>query len=111
MDSVYRAVHCSTVYLTVTLFYRFTIPCTLPFYRTVHFTVFPYRVPYLERWYGLCGGQVNWISGQKGDAKKAGILAAVAKLPTLLKKLEAAATAAVGPKGKEEVSVETYCTY
>ena len=55
----------------------------------------------------MCAGQVTWISGQKGDAKRAGILAAVAKLPTLLKKLEAAAIAAVGAKGKEEVKVET----
>ncbi|CAM9544046.1 unnamed protein product [Ascophyllum nodosum] len=38
---------------------------------------------------------VTWIQGQKGDAKKAGILAAVAKVPTLLRKLQASANAAI----------------
>lgn len=61
-------------------------------------------MPFPTVW--LYAGQVNWISAQKGDAKKAGILAAVAKLPTLLKKLEAAAIAAVGSKGKEEVMLK-----
>lgn len=38
---------------------------------------------------------MSWIQAQKGEAKKAGILAAVAKVPTLLKKLQASADAAV----------------
>lgn len=44
--------------------------------------------------------QVSWIQAQRGDAKKAGILAAVAKAPTLLKRLQAASNAAVvGTRG------------
>lgn len=39
--------------------------------------------------------QVAWIQAQRGEAKKAGILAAVAKVPTLLKRLQAASDAAV----------------
>eukprot|EP00903_Cladosiphon_okamuranus_P005971 g5895.t1 len=47
--------------------------------------------------------QVSWIQAQKGEAKKAGILAAVAKVPTLLKKLQASADAAVdaGARARE----------
>lgn len=38
---------------------------------------------------------MSWIQAQKADAKKAGVLPAVAKVPTLLKRLQASATAAV----------------
>lgn len=51
------------------------------------------------------GGQVSWIQAQKGDAKKAGILAAVAKVPTLLKKLQASADAAVSPRERARSKV------
>ena len=44
--------------------------------------------------------QVSWIQAQKGEAKKAGILAAVAKVPTLLKKLQASADAAVDARDR-----------
>lgn len=51
--------------------------------------------------------QALWIQGQRGEAKKAGILAAVAKVPTLLKKLQAAADAAVDSKGKGKRQART----
>lgn len=108
---VFRAVRCCVVFCDVCLtvypafcrvyrtFYRtITLSSTgSTLCRTVYGTICcPFTV--------CCSGQVTWIQGQKGDAKKAGILAAVAKVPTLLKKLEAAAHAAVGSKGKEEVT-------
>lgn len=109
---MYRVVSCieplAVPYLSfVVVRSALTAPCALP-YRAMYRLTSPcnsqFTVPFTTVW--ICAGQVTWISGQKGDGKKAGILAAVAKLPTLLKKLEAAATAAVGSKGKEEVNLK-----
>ena len=54
---------------------------------------------------------MTWIQGQKGDAKKAGILAAVAKVPTLLRKLQASANAAIAdPNARDQVGFqEEHC--
>lgn len=50
---------------------------------------------------------MSWIQSQKGDAKKAGILSAVVKVPTLLGKLHGAANVAVDPKARYEVYTDT----
>lgn len=57
---------------------------------------------------GYCTArQISWIQSQKGEAKKAGVLPAVAKVPTLLKKLQASSNAAVVTKNGRAKAVDT----
>ncbi|CAM9396300.1 unnamed protein product [Discosporangium mesarthrocarpum] len=48
----------------------------------------------VERFRKFVGEQVSWIQGQRGDAKRAGVLVPVSKFPALVAKMESAIRAA-----------------